>query len=278
MKSITTALKRFLANKNTVTILGLLVAVFVLYLAYNYRIDQKTNPVSIPYAKITIQPKTEITEDMVAYMKVPKSAMKGNVITNSNFIIGQYSNYNTVIPVGSMFYKDAVVPFKDLPDSAFADIKKGDTVFNFKVDMESTYGNSLFPGNYIDVYFKGINDSGEIMYGQLYKNIKILAVKDSKGMSVFQNSESLGTPSMLLFAVPNEMYLILKKAAYLKTTTAAELILVPVTEKVTGKPTITSTNLVAYIEAKTMNVPQDMIDAAAEEQEAPKPEINEETE
>lgn len=278
MKSITTALKRFLANKNTVTILGLLVAVFVLYLAYNYRIDQKTNPVSIPYAKITIQPKTEITEDMVAYMKVPKSAMKGNVITNSNFIIGQYSNYNTVIPVGSMFYKDAVVPFKDLPDSAFADIKKGDTVFNFKVDMESTYGNSLFPGNYIDVYFKGINDSGEIMYGQLYKNIKILAVKDSKGMSVFQNSESLGTPSMLLFAVPNEMYLILKKAAYLKTTTAAELILVPVTEKVTGKPTITSTNLVAYIEAKTMNVPQDMIDAAAEEQEAPKPETNEETE
>ena len=262
MSNIIIAIKRFLANKNTVTILGIIVAVFVLYIGYNYRIDQATTPVKVPYAKETIQPKTEITADMVGYMDVPNSALEGNVLTSASLVIGEYTNYNTIIPKGSLFYKESVVSYEELPDSAFSSVKKGYTVYNFSVNMTSTYGNSLFPGNYIDIYFKGVNDSGEIMYGQLYSNIKILAVKDSKGVSVFQNSDSLGTPSMLLFAIPNKMYLVLKKAAYL-TANDAEIIVVPVTEKVTGTtPGITSSQLVNFIEAKTADVPQDEINSS----------------
>lgn len=263
MSNIITGLKRFLANKNTVTILGVVLAIFVLYVAYNYRINQETTPVRVPYAKVTIQPKTEITEDMVGYMDVPRKALQGNIITSARLVIGEYSNYNTIIPVGSMFYKETVVSFESLPDSAFSDVKEGYTVYNFPVDMESTYGNSLFPGNYIDIYFKGINDSGEVMYGQLFKNIKILAVKTNKGESVFRSSEEFGTPAMLLFAVPNDMYLTLKKAVYL-TVNDSELIVVPVTEEVKTTPGVTSTFLVDFINAKTSSIPQDQIDAASE--------------
>ena len=261
MKNIAIALKKFLSNKNTVTIVGIVAAVLILYVGYNYRIDQATSPIRIPYAKVTIQPKTEITEDMIGYVDVPKSAIQGNALRDAYYINGKYSNYNTIIPEGSLFYKETVVAFKDLPDASFSEVKEGYTVYNFSVDMKTTYGNSLFPGNYIDIYFKGVNDSGEVMYGQLYKNIKILAVKDSNGVSVFQNSENIGSPSMLLFAVPNDMYLILKKAAYLKANDA-ELVIVPVTQKTTDTPNITSTYLVDFINAKTSSIPQDEIDAA----------------
>ena len=38
---------------------------------------------------------------------------------------------------------------------AFAKVKSGEVVYNFPVDMESTYGNSIFPGNKIDIYIEG---------------------------------------------------------------------------------------------------------------------------
>ena len=38
--------------------------------------------------------------------------------------------------------------------------------------METTYGNSIYPGNYIDIYMKAINENGQLMVGKLVENIK----------------------------------------------------------------------------------------------------------
>lgn len=278
MKNISIALKRFMSNKNTVTFICIIGAVLVITIGYNYRINKATSPVVVAYAKVTIQPKTEITEDHIGYKQVPASAISSNVVVNANLVIGKYSNYNTIIPEGSLFYKEAIVSYDALPDAAFKDVKEGYTVYNFPIDMQTSYGNSLFPGNLIDIYFKAKNDSGEIMFGQLCSDVKILAVKDSKGVSVFKNSDELGTPSMLLFAVPNDMYLTLKKAAYL-TSIDGELVVVPQSEKVDTDPTTTSSYLVEFINAKTEAVPQDEIDNAYNEsaEEATTEEDTEET-
>ena len=63
-------LKKFLGNKNTVTIIGVVLCMILLYVFYNVRINQKVALVRIPYANQTIQPKTEITSDMISYMEV----------------------------------------------------------------------------------------------------------------------------------------------------------------------------------------------------------------
>ena len=65
MNNLSNSVKKFVSNKNTVTILGLVLAVIVLYTAYNFRINQKVQLKRVPYAKQTIQPKTEITSDMM---------------------------------------------------------------------------------------------------------------------------------------------------------------------------------------------------------------------
>ena len=50
MGSLTTGFKKFLQNKNTVTIVGVVLAIMVLYVAYTMRVKNAINPITVPYA------------------------------------------------------------------------------------------------------------------------------------------------------------------------------------------------------------------------------------
>ena len=216
-------LKQILSNKNTVTVIAALLIVLVLYFFYNWRLNQATSPIKVPYANQTINPRTKITSDMISYVDIPSASIKGNVITNANDIINKYTNVNASIPAGSLIYQSQIVRQEELPDSFLIDIEEGYVPYNFDVDIKSTYGNSIYPGNYVDVYFKGIQD-GKLMVGRLLENVKVLAVKDSSGRHVFETNDSDRTPSQIIFAVTSEIHLLLRKAEYIN---GVEIILVP---------------------------------------------------
>lgn len=262
MKNLMFNVKKFLTNKNTVTILGVFLGVLVLYFGYNFRVQQAIKPERIPYALTTIQPRQKITEDMIGYTDVPPAMLMGSVLTSPNLILGKYANYNTIIPEGSLFYAESIISASDLPDSAFINIPEGNVPFSLPVNVESTYGNSIFPGNYINIYLKALDDEGKIMVGKLIENIKVLAVKDSSGKHVFENTEEERTSSHIIFAVPEELHLLLRKAYYLGNITdvAATLIPVPNTESYTGEVgaiSVANQYLKTYIELKTAFVPED---------------------
>ena len=257
MKNFGNSLKRFIKNKNTITILGVLVIVGLLYFGYTYQINTQVKPVRVAVAATTIQPRTLIKDDMVTYIEVPQSAITSNVIRSSAAVVGQYSNYNTIIPAGSMFYKETVISADDLPDSAFVDVKEGQRPYQFPVSMESTYGNSIFPGNRIDIYMKAVDDQGQVMVGKLLENVEILAVKDSSGNPVFETSTEERTPSQIIFSVTDEMHKLLRKAEYIQD---AELILVPTNvsyetnDGETIDTIITSDYIKNYIEQRSIDV------------------------
>ena len=227
MGNLMTNLKRFFSNKNTVTILGIILGVVVLYIGYNYRVKQAIELVSVPYATQAIGGKTKITSQMISTVKVNKSFVKNNpnLITDVNKIIDYYVNYGNPIPEGGFFYKSQVVEAKELKDSATENIPDGYTIFSLGVNLHTTYGNSIYPGNYIDLYLKAIDDTGRLIYGKFIESIEVLAVKDSSGNHVFEASKT-GNPSELLFAVPNDMYELLMKADLL-TTNSIEIVPVP---------------------------------------------------
>ena len=256
------SLKKFLGNKNTVTILGVLLSVVILWIGYNYRINQKVSLVRVPYAKVTIQPKTEITSDMIGYMEVA-GAFVGNAryYSNQDDIVGKFSNYNTMIAEGSLFYADLLVDKKELPDSSFADIEEGYTVINYNVDMNSTYANSMMPGDKINIYFKANGDDGHVMFGKFISNVKILDVKDSAGQHVFERTDEARTPAYMLFALPEDMHLLFRKALYLVGQYGVQLILVPNTQKLTEEDSVmvSSKDIQAFIDSKTKMVSVDEI-------------------
>ena len=85
--NLKTSMKKFLGNKNTVTILGVVLCLIILYIGYNWRINSQVELVQVPYAKETIQPRTYITEDMIAIKSVPKAFLAGSSYY-SNAIMG----------------------------------------------------------------------------------------------------------------------------------------------------------------------------------------------
>ena len=260
MKNLIFNFKKFISNKNTVTILGVFLGILVLYFGYNFRVQQAIKPIRVPYATVTIQPRQKITEDMIGYANIPPAMIMGNVIINPAVIIDKYANYNTVIPQGSLFYSDTIITAAELPDSAFVDIPEGYVPFSLPVTVESTYGNSIFPGNYINIYFKGLNE--EIIVGKLVENIKVLAVKDSSGRHVFENTDEERSSSYIIFALPEDLHLLLRKAYYLRAdrTIEAELIPIPNTEAYTGDVgviNVANQYLQTYIEVNTGVVPLD---------------------
>lgn len=259
MNNIIISIKRFVKNKNTVTVIGVIAIIGILYWGYNYQINKQVSPVrNIPIAKQTIQPRTLITEEMVDYVDIAPIMLKNNVILASRLVVGKYTDYNTVIPEGSMFYKNVLVEKEDLPDAAFVKVKDGEVVYNFPVSMESTYGNSIFPGNKIDIYMKAENSARQIMVGKLIENVEVIDVKDSSGKHVFENTEEKRIPATLIFGVAPEMNILLRKASYMKSF-SVELFPVPHGGIVAnpGETQVTSQNLKDFINANT--VPNDDI-------------------
>ena len=215
MGNLLIGFKRFLKNKNTVTIIAILASLGILYFAYYRRIKKATDPVSVPYATKEIAPRSLITSDMVAIKKIPGGVVKNGAITNKDLIVGKYVSNKAVIPVNGLFYDSMVVEWEEMPSSEFEDIPDCYTVYALKVDSETTYGNSIYPGNYIDLYYKTskiINRQQMIWFGKFIESIKVLSVTDSQGNNVFETNGDPGTPAYLLFSVPNKVFRLLKIA------------------------------------------------------------------
>ena len=270
MNNLVVGIKKFFTNKNTVTVIGVVLAIVILYVGYNMRISQAINPVTVPYALEEINPGVQITEDMVGTMEIPQSMADSSVIiTNRADVIDMYSYSDSVIPEGSLFYRRSVVSREQLPDSIILDYPKGYVLYNLDVDMASTYSNSIYPDNYIDIYLKVQNvmdpnnptgGDDRIMIGKLLENVKVLAVYDSNGNNVFANLDEKTTPAQIIFAVPEEYHILLRKASYLRAY-ESEIIPVPTAESLEDEPgdvTLSSNDLKNFINNVTAMTEEDL--------------------
>ena len=244
-------LNKFLKNKNTVTILGVLACIAILFVGYNMRINQKTALVTVYYANQTIQPKTLVTEDMVSRTQVPESFIKGEYYRNYKDIVGKYSNYNTMISKGSLFYSDLLVEESNLPDAILYDINEGERIVSFPVNTVSTYGNSIMPSDMVDIYVKMINN-GKVIYGEMFENISVLAIKDSSGKNVFESTDEVRTPAFMYFSLPEAKYLLFSALNYVKEVESnqdrnIEVVIVPNTVKFDAKEPLATEETSEYL-------------------------------
>jgi hypothetical protein len=253
MRSILIGVKRFLTNKNTITIIAILGSLLLLYGAYNKRIEDATSPKAVVVAINEIGPRTYITNDLISVKKIPGSVIESAYASTSD-VIGKYVSNDAVVPANGMFYKGMVKTWEELPRSVYGDIPDGNTVVALEVDLDKTYGNSIFPGNYIDLYYKDFDENGKIMVQKFIESIKVLAVLDSSGKNVFETNGALSAPRYLMFSVPEDLHLLLRKASYL----SGEIFPVPRNAKYSSGNTketrVVSTFIKEYILNQTIDV------------------------
>lgn len=218
MSNILIGVKRFFKNKNTVTIFAVIICLIIIYFAYSWRIQKATEPTVVPYATRNLEPRTLITSDMVGSRKVPGSIVTANVITEPSLIIGKYVSNKVEIPENSLFYANTLLTWEELPQSIYEDIPDGNTIVALPVSLETTYGNSIFPGNYIDLYYSGVDTDGKILVGKFIESIRVMAVTNSTFDNIFEKSSNLEQPYYIIFNVPEEMHLLLRKTLYVGGT------------------------------------------------------------
>jgi len=259
MNNFTNSIKRFFKNKNTVTIVGVVLIIAVLYFGYRYEIKKAIDPVKgIPVASSDIQPRTKITADMVSTVDVAPIMLKTTVVRSTGLVIGKCSNFNTMIPNGSMFYEGVVVECDSLPNASLVNVNDNEIVFPFHVDMDLTYGNSMMPNTIVDIYMKATDETGKVMVGKLLSNVEILAVKDSNGKNVFENSAEVRTPAYLYFGFEQSIFILMKKATYLNDV---ELFPVPMGQTVEdmNATRVSTQYLKDYIDSRTLTISEDEI-------------------
>lgn len=257
MNGIVFKLKKILQNRNTVTIIGVLLIMVLLYFGYNSQIENAVTPIDVPVAAEDIQPRTLITSQMITTISVPNIALNEGVLSNSALIVGKYSNVNAFIPKGSMFFKSAVVDQKELPNYGLSQIKENEKPVYMKVDVDSTFGNSVLPDTYIDIYIKGESDEGKPFIAKLIENVKIISVKDSSGKPVFENTNDDRIPGSVLFGLNAEgedsPFMMLTRASYIQNVA---IIMVPHGGQVetTEETKLSSEALKEYIKANTTDI------------------------
>lgn len=270
MNNFVIGFKKFITNKNVVTVLGVVVVLIILFVGYTSSIKKETNPLQIPVANKKIGPQTQITSEDVAYVEVASRMVGEGVIRSSSQIVGKYTNVNVTVPKGSVFYTDWVTEAENVPGNWIEqlDYEAGELGYYMSVNIENTLGNSVLPNTYIDIYMKANDENGTTMFGKLMKNIEVLVVHDGNGKNIFRDSTNVGTPSKIGFAVSQDLYILLKKAEYLNI----DLVLVPRGKTVPTEDYIivTSATLRDYIDAQTITVEEDVIE---EEIETPNEEV-----
>lgn len=207
-------IKKLLLNRNTVTILGVLAGVIALWFAYSITLDKAVKPTRVPVAVKDIPAGSIITKDDIEYVDINRDVLKkASIITSSSQLINYYVNNNTSVTKGSMFYTSQVVKKDELIDRDLEIIPENYKIYWLSVDNTTTYANSIYPGDKIDLWLLTKVENNYV-YEPFITNIEVLSVKDSKGQNVF-DVNSGRTSAVLAFAVPNDIFVYLSKVGFL---------------------------------------------------------------
>ena len=222
MGNLAGTIKKFISNKNTVTILVVLAGIIVLWYFYNSRVNSAITTIKIPYATERVNSGYKIELEKVKTKDITKSTLKdSDIVTSTNELKDKYICVGNAIPQNGFFYKSQLCNKEEIQNRLTDSIPSGWTLYGLDVNMRTTYANSILQDSYIDLYLSAVEDD-EIIFGSLIKGIQVLDVRDSNGKSLFWDA-SAGNSSQLLFAVPEELYRLLTTATDLISTNSIDI-------------------------------------------------------
>ena len=226
--------RNFFKNKSLVTLVAGLVCVAIVVYFYHYRVNKIIDTIPVPVAVKRLDGRHKIESSDIKTIKVARSLLSNNVITNTQNIEGKYVDYNTYIPENGLFYTEAIVEWSEMPDSTWSDIETGKTIIYLDIEEGKSYGNAIYPNDRIDLYIRAEDEANDLLvYGKFIEGIKVLAVKDANGNHIFDKRPATSRPAQLIFEVDEEMFLLLKSAIFLNNK--FEIVPVPRNSKYTSE-------------------------------------------
>ena len=145
-----------------------------------------------------ISPRTKITETDLIPVRISGRYLSDHAYTQKEDIIGKYTEIQGMIPAGSPFYKSMLYEESELPDHAAAQLKENQVAFSMEVDVAMLGG--IEAGQRADVFVTVNQRSETPITGCLLRNVRVIDVKDHKGISL-RSPDSTKVPYLAELAV-----------------------------------------------------------------------------
>jgi len=152
-------------------------------------------------AKHKLAARTQITQEDLSIVEVPKAFLSDQVVMDADDIIGDFVSLDGFIPSGSLIYRSMVEKLDDAIDEPSLLLKPGQAVMALDVNLTSSAGNTLMKGQKIDVYGT-IKINRETIVDVLIKQVRVIGVKDKNGEDVTHSGNQI--PKILLLAIDQE--------------------------------------------------------------------------
>lgn len=182
------------------------------YLIFNIAIKKELDMVKIPVVKQTIYPRSKISEKDISFIEVPSVFIDDNFYTDTFDIINKYTDIRAVMPKSSLFYKELLFEEKMLPDYPAILLNDGQVAYNMATDLIKLSGNSIVLGQKVDIYTTISKRNEKPIVDLLVKSVRVIGVKDKKGIDV-NNPDSSKIPHIVLLALDKELLPIVRAAA-----------------------------------------------------------------
>lgn len=171
-------------------------------------INHELELIEVYVANNNLVARTQIDQDSIKLIKIPKAYLSDQVVLKKNDIVGKYVKLNTSIPEGSLVYESSIERLDDTIDKPALMLKVNQAVFALDVNMSSTAGNTIQAGSKIDIYGT-IKNNRETIVDLLFKQVRVLSIKDKNGNEVDNKTNQV--PKIMLIAVDQEEIPILTK-------------------------------------------------------------------
>lgn len=203
-------------NRKNLVAAGGISLLLVNGLLFKVILDKTIDLKKVPVAAVTIEPRTQINKEMIAYKEIPSIFTDESCAMNEEEILDKITEIEGKIPKGSLFYKQMLFDETELPDYPSLKLKAGQSSFSLGTDLLKSSGNSLTANQKVDLYVTIEPKKEKPVTDLLISSIRILSVKDRKG-NLMGSKNSSNVPYVINLAVANEYVELLKIASKVGT-------------------------------------------------------------
>ncbi|MBN2876625.1 MAG: hypothetical protein JXL85_03125, partial [Bacilli bacterium] len=141
--------------------------------------------------------RTQISENDIYKIKVPKAYLSEDTILEKDQMLGMYVKIDASIPKGSLIYQSTIESLDESIDQPSLLLRTNQAVYAIDVSLTSTSGNTLQIGSKVDIYGT-LKVGRETKVDLLFKQVRVISVKDKNGNEVDRKSNQM--PKLLLVA------------------------------------------------------------------------------
>ena len=203
-------------NRKNLAAAGGISLLLVNGLLFKVILDKTIDLKKVPVAAVTIEPRTQINKEMIAYKEIPSIFTDDSCAMSEEEILDKITEIEGKIPKGSLFYKQMLFDETELPDYPSLKLKAGQSSFSLGTDLLKSSGNSLTANQKVDLYVTIEMKKEKPVTDLLISSIRILSVKDRKG-NLMGSKNSSNVPYVINLAVANEYVELLKIASKVGT-------------------------------------------------------------